>query len=532
MNRTLMLIICDFLLLSMLALVDFKAPDSKIDRSGQAASRERQATQEEEDTPKQRQQTTVEKELIALLEDSLQAEEKTRSNVSEDLRKAQRELEEKAKRLEEREDALESSRRNIRDLNKKAEELSASKASVEEEKERIAQERAELSEKFADTREQLESVEAERRKISEDLGNLENEKERTRERLGQTEEALAGRDEALSEREKALKEARDEKERLAEEREQLRRRLEQAERERIRYAENLEREQEERERLQQEKEQAFAHAERLSENFSVMGESVSQLDRGVEQLAQNSRALRDDIESSRPRTMSEIFTRFQNNRALIRFNTRETTLFGGIDERSYESQSALIAGKDGAYLVTHIDNTPFSLRHPSNNPQTVDLEIEAGEQRVRPAQIGFFSNDPRMVFIPLPKSAVEASNLEVFELARQPEHWEEAVLIKQNESNFGSTGFRRLTESQDFLRMERPALGRFFSEFASSKGDLAFSKNNKFIGLLTGTKHSVVIDSFLASAVLDLGSDYDRDEARKTLERLQNRLRKLPAEVR
>jgi hypothetical protein len=127
---------------------------------------------------------------------------------------------------------------------------------------------------------------------------------------------------------------------------------------------------------------------------------------------------------------------------------------------------------------------------------------------------------------------VNAAGLETFPLALQPERWEEAVLIKSDESNFGRTAFRRLTESDRFLRMDRPALGELFADFASSRGDLAFTKNSRFIGLLTDSAHAVVVDAFLAAAVLDLGEGFDPDNSAATLDRLRDRVLRLPADVR
>jgi len=146
-------------------------------------------------------------------------------------------------------------------------------------------------------------------------------------------------------------------------------------------------------------------------------------------------------------------------------------------------------------------------------------------------QIAYLSTDPRLIYIPLPKTYVQASGIETFDLALQPERWEEAVLVKNDESNFGRSEFRRLTSSPRFLKMERPALGELFADFASSRGDLAFTKNSQFIGVLTDSKHAVVIDSFLASGAQNLGSAYSTESHIATMARLKDRLRKLPKDV-
>lgn len=524
MNKTLMLIISDFLLLSMLALARFDTPQGAPEpRLEGKASVERSA----------------ENELVKALEESLAAELKSREDVSEDLTQTRETLEAKERRLAEREEALRTTRERLEKEERTAGELRESKTRLAEERERLAREketlearRKDLEAKVEATRSELEAANKERVDLAKDMGDLKETASVTGERLNRTREELEAREVALAEREAALREAREKAEKLAEEREALNRRLEVARAERKLLEQNLTEEQKEKLALRREKEEAFARAERLTENVSELGQGVSRLDKGMRTLSESSEKMREEMDEARPRTMSEIFTRFQNNRAVIRFTTTESTLFGGSTEKTYESRSILAEGKDGVYLVTHSANTPFAFGRNHGKLSDVRLTLDLGGREVAANRIGFLSADPRLVFIPLPGSAVRNSGLETFQLARQPERWEEAVLVKNDESNFGRTGFRRLTTSDRFLRMDRPALGELFSEFASSRGDLAFSKNSRFIGVLTNPKHAVVIDQFLASAVLELGEAFAPEKADATLDRLEDRLRKLPSEVR
>ncbi|MGF1530492.1 MAG: hypothetical protein ACFCU4_03925 [Puniceicoccaceae bacterium] len=508
MNKTLMLVICDFLLLSMLAMARFdppqEAPQPSLDATASAA--------------------TAEAELIALLEASLQAEQGSRENLSADLQQTQQNLQEQARLLAEREAALEATRSDLEMTNAQAEALAREKARIEAEQAKQASESEALAQRYSRTREQLDEASRERLQLANTLGEAREARSVSEERLKQTEDALRQREIELAEREAALQAAEAEKARLAEARAELNQRLEVTETERRLLAESLSRE-------QTEKQAALARADRLTDNVAVLGEGVSQIGQNVTTLAQTSEAMQKEIEAARPQTMSEIFTRFQQNRATIRFTATERGLLGRT-ERRYESQSILVDGGDGTtYLVTHLNNSPFGLGR-SVPPEAVALEIELPGGTMRINQIGFLAADPRILFIPLPNSLVAGTGFTAFPLARQPERWEEAVLVKSDESNFGRTEFRRLTSSARFLKMERPALGELFADFAASRGDLAFTKNSQFIGLLTGTSHAVVISEFVAAAVLDLGPRYDPDAARAAAAQLQQRVDQLPHEVR
>ena len=469
MNKTLMLVICDFLLLSMLAMARFDPPEDPPEPSLDARA----------------EAATAEAELIELLEESLKAEQGSRQNLSADLQETRQSLQEKARLLAEREAALEATRGDLEATSAEAQSLAEETARLAAERAELAAEQETLARRYERTREQLDRASEERIRLSDTLGQAKEARSVSEERLKQTEEALRQREIELAEREAALQAAEAEKARLAEAQAELNKRLEVTETERRLLAENLGQE-------QMEKRDALARADRLTDNVAVLGQGVTQIGQNVTTLAESSEAMQQEIEASRPQTMSEIFTRFQENRARIRFVSSEKGLFGSNAERSYESRSVLVEGGDGTtYLVTHTRNSPFT---PSKSTRldAVELEVSLPGGTIRINQIGFLAADPRIIFIPLPKTLVDSANLETFSLARQPERWEEAVLIKSDESNFGRTEFRRLTSSARFLKMERPALGELFADFAASRGDFAFTKNSQLIGLLTDSSHAVV----------------------------------------
>lgn len=524
MNKTLMLVICDFLLLSMLALARFDPPEETPEATLDATA----------------SSETAEAELIELLEESLESELSSRENLTEDLTETRESLQEKARLLAEREAALAETQTELESTAARAEELAKTKAEIEveqaalaAEKARIEAERTQLAERFDQTRTELEATKDEQVELVSTLGQLKEETSVAKEKLSQTEEDLIAREIVLAEREAQLKAAEEEKARLAAEREKLSSELRVAQAERRLLEENLTQEQAEKIQLQREKEQAFARADRLTENVSELGQGVNQLGQGVSTLTQASEDIKKEIEAARPQTMSEIFTRFQNNRATLTFTSTEKTLFGNTEQRSYQSKSILIQDPNGDYyLVTHSADSPLAFNKNARNVINVSLSVQLGNRRQAISQVAFLSTDPRILFVALPKRLVEGSGMEAFPLALQPERWEEAVLVKNDESNFGRTEFRRLTSSAKFLKMDRPALGELFADFASSKGDLTFTKNARFIGVMTDSKHAVVIDAFLASGAIPLGDQYNAVEAKSTVQRLEDRLRKLPSEVR
>ncbi|MEC8209473.1 MAG: hypothetical protein VX051_03360 [Verrucomicrobiota bacterium] len=530
MNKTLMLIICDFLLLSMLALARFDPPK-------EAPTVTLNATASSE---------TAEAELISLLEQSLKSELTSRQNLTDNLAKTRESLHGKSRELAEREAALAVSQSKLEATTEKAEKLEKSKAQIEAKqtallakKASLETERTQLAERFDIARTELEIAKNKEVQFVYTLGLLKEESSVAKEKLSQSEAKLIARDFALAKRDAALKTAQEEAAKLAAERETLNRLLEVAHAERRLLEQNLTAEQAEKVQLQIEKEQAFARAERLSENVSELGAGVSELgqgvdrlDQGVSTIAQTSQDIKNEIEDARPQTIGEIFTRFQKNRASLRFSATETGLFGAQNVLTYESRSILITDAQGMpYLVAHSAQSPFAFGKNPNKLLAVQLEVTLGNRRFRVDQVGFLSADPRIIFIPLQKTVLNASGLEAFPLAKKPGRWDEAIIVKNNESNFGRSGFRRITETERFIKIDRPALGQLFADFASSRGDLVFTKNSQFIGILTDTEHAVVIDEFLAAAFTQLGMKFNQQKNADTMERLRDRVEQLPKRV-
>ena len=519
-----MLVICDFLLLSMLALARFDPPEAEPTTTLDATA----------------SSDSAEAELIELLEESLQSELDSRENLAQDLDQARSNLQAQLETLKSRESqlnevkaALENEQSTAEQLARAREEAETRNRQLAREKEKIQSEQRALETRYSETQKALQTSKSEQIELVATLGEIRENSSLAQVKISEIELDLEERERALAEREAELRREREARERLAAEREELSRELEVARAERKLLESNLSREQSEKSELKAEKEQAFARAERLTENVSQLSQGLGQLGAGVSSLAEQSEDLQRELIESRPLTMSEVFTRFQNNSVTVEFTADESGLFGTNRGRTYRTQSVVVRDSSGdLYAVAHSGNTPLAPTKSSGSPLAISGRILYGNSSYPVNQIAFLSTDPRIIYIPLPENFATALRLETFDLAVTPERWEQAILVKNDASNFGSADFRRITQSDRFLQMERPAFGQLFADFASSKGDLAFAKNGQFIGLLSNSRHSVVIDEFLASALISLGPGYDGQAWSQTRARLRSRIASLPSDVR
>ncbi|MEM9226985.1 MAG: hypothetical protein AAGA45_03365, partial [Verrucomicrobiota bacterium] len=113
MNRSLLLIICDFLLLSLLALARFDEPEAQ----------QQTATVEE-----LQRDTLADQDLIEVLRLSLEAERDDRADLTEDLQQTRAELEAREQALRDREQRLAREQERAADLESQRQRLSDEKA--------------------------------------------------------------------------------------------------------------------------------------------------------------------------------------------------------------------------------------------------------------------------------------------------------------------------------------------------------------------------------------------------------------------
>ena len=248
MNKTLLLVTCDFLLLSMLALARFDLPAT--------------ATVEEVVADVGPNPSKSEAELIRLLEDSLEFELAARSQIEAALAQTKSQLQKSSLDLAKSEQVLSSAQRKlvqkaaaIAELQTAESESKIKNAQLLEKNTRLVAERDKLVGESATTRTLLEDSQLARIQLMEEVGQSRLETAQIKARIQQA-------DQLLAQRELQLKRALSEKESLVQQRETLDQKLQVALVERRLYAESMQAAEGEQSRLR-------AHVERLSQNPSL-----------------------------------------------------------------------------------------------------------------------------------------------------------------------------------------------------------------------------------------------------------------------
>ncbi len=498
MNRSLLLIVCDFLLLSLLALADFE-------RTGQAVASERTVPATEE----VRDDFEEESAIAGLLAAALSAEQTAQAEI-------QRELE----RAREKAEAVAAEQAALRETIREREE------SLREQEERLARARAEAAESAAEANEAAKRAE----RLATEKAAVEKRAEtaaRERERLAGEKEALERKTSDLTDRVERLSgtaEANQEElRRRSEELERVRAELDARSR-RLAEAEQRQREAESaRQRLAGEVEAARREKEILTSNLASARETIEAerqertelrrqtdtLTEGVSRLAEASDEITKEVRGLRPLTANEIFRKVDANRITFVFSGARSGLFGESEfEEKVDAALTRINGRD--FLWLHVSRTPFDDPERRRFLVSLDLFIEANGVRFRVPQMGVLAADPRLLFLPLTPETTERLGVEGFEATTDPFRFEDLVVVDLPESRFGDSGFRVRSDASDFVEIDNRAFSALFGEFSPAAGDLAFTRAGEFLGVVVRPGEAWIASDVRSGGRISFGEGFSR----------------------
>ncbi|MGB0370008.1 MAG: hypothetical protein ACPGN3_01565 [Opitutales bacterium] len=498
MNRSILLVICDFLLLSMLALARFDQPEEETVAETESASMD---------------QAPPESEILELLELSLQEEQSIQRQLKE-------ELEAKAQTLEETEAARKATESALSETKSALNETAATlqqRESALEEAQSLADERfVELSEaqqKAQELESSFQESEAVKAELEKTLSTAQLSSEVALERLRQTEASLA-----KAEAEKAALEAEkakiDAERREVEKREQsLKTELRVAETERNLIAKNLENAQIQLETVQIEKQALQQQTERLSE--------------GVSNLAQTSQEIRKEIQESQPQSPANIFSQFKDERVTLTWQATYSGMFG-TRNRQFESDGILVESSQGTHIVFLTEETPFKADSQWTAPMNLKLQISGSNGfETAPVAVSFSATDPRIGIIP-----VALGRESSISFSKDPFRFDKAVLVRPENGYYGEAGYRLSPQSNLVLDLDSRILSGLFGDFNPSQGDFVFALTGNLAAMMINGDRAIRLESPSNSHSIPVNDSYKAEQAKSTMDQINGRISRLPSSLR
>ncbi len=529
MNKTLLLIICDFLLLNLLALTQW-------DKIEQTDTRRPPVPQVSANAARPNQ------DLVDMMKVSLEQEQATRAQLQQRLQFAEADSQTRAQTLaqlqtqkSQLEANLKQSQTTAQDLSQRfaaaakqaadakqqQDALTAAIKNVEAERTQIAQtvaaKQAELQKQqaaLADLGKQQLATAQQASNLATAVRVAAAEKDLLREQMEkQMHAALAAKEAELRKQQAALADLEKKRAEAATQAAQFATAAKVAENERNLLRENLADLKKEVATVRQEKDMLQTQTAKLSE--------------GVGQLAAKSGELAKEIRENTPINMNLLFAEFLTNRVEVGVSAQQAVLLGS-GLRVREAQTVLVHDGRSVMAIVHVTDTPFSLTTPLGMDRVL-ARVARPPQVLGSGALTFITADPRLAVIPVNAQQAQAAGLKIYPVAKNPFKFTEAVLINRGGKHYGEVEFKLNAATPGFVKMRNRILSRVLQgEFSPSTGVIVLSKTGEFLGIMVNPDFCAVPSAFEALPGYAFDEKTSTDMIRNRLLELQTKLGRLP----
>lgn len=483
MNKTLLLILCDFLLLNLLALTKWETAEPP--QANQPPVPELAANA-----------VTRDQDLVEVMRQSLDDERSARDELAE--------------RLASVDSALAAREQSL--------------TQVQSERDQLADQRAAVAERLAET----QHVATE---LTQRVASVTEEATMTKDQLAQLQRELAEKEAEANRQKEALASLEQQNAEARQQAEAARQQAEEARRQVQGLTLAVVVAEQEKKNLRETAEALKGQVEvERSERLRVQ-ETTVRLAQGVGQLAENSVELRRELRDHRPINANTLFSEFLANRLTVSFSASRKGFLGPVN-RAKETSTVLVTDGTRTYALLHLADTVFSLGENGVDWErlTVELAQGAGRRGAAP-EVHFLAHDPRIVVLPLEDGQASAFGAKVYPLAGDPFRFPEAVLIDADGGGYGEVAFKLDPEEQGFVRVDNRLFKRLFGDFAPSRGDLVLSKSGELLGIMVNNDYCALLGNFAALATIRTGESILAQSTGALLDRLGARVRAMPLKL-
>lgn len=493
MNKTLLLILCDFLLLTILSMwkMEEEAPPPSDALSSDTEDANVSAM------------AMMEQDLLETLTYSLEEEKEEREELNEDLEAKAEALAKREEELAQRQERIQNLEQNLTEAERRERELAAQRESLEEKA-------SGLETEVAAAKSQIETV-------SERLSEAEKAALQSQAQSRMLQEELARKLAEIEAKESAL-------EKKSEELATTQQRIQELDVQvRMREQENT--------FLQQSVESLKGEVVAEREERQRLQEQSTVLAQGVSELAASSQDLRQELRSSFEINANQLFADFKDNQIQANFSAIKYSRNRYV--RSEEKASTVLVS-DGTnyYALAHIDSLPFGLKTNPSIVRSVSLSLSrAGEEKQANA-LQFLVLDPRIAMITLTEAEAKHLGGKAYLTALEPFKFPEAVLVNKQGDYYGEVEFKLDADTPGFVKMQNKIFSSIFGEFSPSTGDLVLSKTGELLGIMVNRRYCALVNNFVPVSTLDLTKTLDSGELQATLRVLNGTLNNFPEPLR
>jgi hypothetical protein len=484
MNRSILIVICDFLLVSLLT---FSTVD--INKVGQESAQRTVRV----DIPTN-QVAESGQDLAAVMKLALEEERKNRDQLMGELTKTREETAKQQSLLSEREKGTLSLQQELK--------------AREAENQRLQQQQSTMQQQQANLQEQYAAAQTNLQALNQRLQNSTAEAIMSREKLAEMEAEAKKRTEEATALQQQLSELARSNQFVLNEKQHLAGQLQVTE---------------------AEKRAATEQAARMQEEVKYEREEKAKLAEGVKALASRSGELTQEIRENRPLAPNTIFNEFVANRVAADFIAFRSGLLGS--NKRKDTETILVSDGTNTYALCHVQDTPLTLFNPGTDWEALSGALSRNGKQVQIRNISFYLQDPRLIYIPLKAEDVKELGAKVYNISSEPFKFQDAVLVGAREGYYGECKFQIDLSTPEYVKLDNSFIKGLFGKFNPSRGDLVFSKTGELLGIMANNSYCLMIKSFYASGTFHFGQDIRYQHTGDTLSRLYLRVFNMPMKL-
>lgn len=277
-----------------------------------------------------------------------------------------------------------------------------------------------------------------------------------------------------------------------------------------------------------EKRLATEQATRMQEEVKVERAEKARLLEGVKTLATGQANLTRELQENRPLASNTIFNQFVSNRVEAAFSAVRSGIFGIESNKRTRTQTVLITNGTNTVAICHVQDTPLTFGYPGTDWEGLSGTLGRSSTSVPIPSLSFYQLDPRIVFLPLTAEQVRALGCKVYRTSADPYKFQDAVVVGAQEDYYGECRFQTDLSTPRYLKMDHNSLKGLFGKFNPSRGDLVFSRTGELLGVMANSTYCVMINNFDPTATLQFAPDVRNQETGATLARLCGQIARLP----
>ena len=486
MNRSLLLVVCDFLLLSILALARFDVPkDATIAQDDQKVVSkevvERISDGENYDDVVAELEATNETLLENLSSDKDDLVEQ-KLKLEAEIAQRQKELEQKELEIASKDEVIEGNQEALEQAKKEAKQLEAQRKEIERKREELLLSNAASKKELELLARNLEEAKKKSEELAEIKSKKEKEAEAARLELAASVERAKAQELAAAEAKALLIEEKKRSDELLASTAKIDQKIDTLNKGLDGVGQDLK-------SVGQGLAGVGEKISNVSEDVSSVKEGVSKVEKNVQESVEVQKENFRKLNERQTRSVNEIFTRYEQNKVTLELNyIHKMGIMQKDREDKFSMDTILMVDGNFVYALVHTKDSPFRVDYTPRKLVAVSGQISSPKLKSPlPVKEIAFMDDPRIIIVPLyakPEELSTSSGLELFKAPSNPFLFDDAVVVDVKDSRFGQTKCLRDEKDGRYIQVDERHFAFLTGAFNPGKGDLVFSQKAELLGIM------------------------------------------------